>query len=60
MPGAGLATIFARYIRENPEKLSNPKELFWNDASGYWIDLESGRCWNSPDFGGSEKRNMLY
>ena len=33
------AETFARCIRENPEKLSNPKEMFWNDANGYWIDL---------------------
>jgi|GEM_PF-990107 REP element-mobilizing transposase RayT len=30
---------FARYICENPEKLSNPKEVFWNDANGYWVNL---------------------
>jgi REP-associated tyrosine transposase len=33
------AETFARYIRENPEKLSNPKEVFWNDGRGYWVDL---------------------
>jgi REP element-mobilizing transposase RayT len=33
------AETFARYIRENPEKLSDPKEMFWNDNAGYWVDL---------------------
>lgn len=33
------AEMFARYIRENPAKLSNPKEAFWNDQAGYWVDL---------------------
>jgi putative transposase len=31
--------MFERYIRENPEKLSDPKEMFWDDNAGYWIDL---------------------
>lgn len=33
------AEIFTRYIRENPDKLSNLKEMFWNDTNGYWVDL---------------------
>jgi REP element-mobilizing transposase RayT len=39
MRDARESETVARYIRENPEKLRNPKEVFWDDKAGYWIDL---------------------